>query len=112
MSYLKKNLHPALKYSVFKVQHFLSELAQFQAHSHVGERGREVRGWFMWECSEFYASQEVKAGCRVALGPAHIVGAATWLQQVDRWGVGGGGGWRGGGPSQNIVSKPGAAKIN
>jgi hypothetical protein len=44
MSLHKKTLHPALKYSIFKVEHFLSELAQFQAHSHVDERGWEVRG--------------------------------------------------------------------
>ncbi len=77
MSLHKKTLHPALKYSIFKVEHFLSELAQFQAHSHVDERGRERRGVVMWECSEYYASQEVAAGCGAQAGAGSGGGAAT-----------------------------------
>jgi hypothetical protein len=44
MPFLKNTPHPALHYSIFKVKNFLSQLAQFYAHAHVGGKRREGKG--------------------------------------------------------------------
>jgi hypothetical protein len=44
MSLLKNTPYPALKYSVFKVKNFLSQLAQFYAHAHVDGKGAGGEG--------------------------------------------------------------------
>jgi hypothetical protein len=44
MPFLKNTPHPALNYSIFKVKNFLSQLAQFSAHAHVGGKRWEGKG--------------------------------------------------------------------
>jgi hypothetical protein len=69
MSLLKKTLHPALKYSIFKVEHFLSEMAQSQAQTHIDNRGREVRGVVYVRVLCMLRQPRSKGWlCRVALG--------------------------------------------